>query len=127
MSTEIITKTKVSVGAVPPSTLAIVFDYGIAGGTEARAEMTPDVGYLQLHLMSLSTDPEVRGEVYVQLDGREVMLASLDENSSADIDVDEAYGELLVRKLVLVGRTKTTTTAWRKVTLNYSGGLFDFR
>jgi hypothetical protein len=127
MSTSIITKTKVSIAAIEPSELTIAFDVNIPSGTSARAEFTPDVGFIEPKLLTLLTDPEVSGEVYVLLDGVEKRLLSLDENSRADVDVDESYGDLSARKLILIGKTKTTTTALRKVTLKYSGGIFDYR
>jgi len=127
LSTRIITKTKVSIGAIEPSTLTIAFDPSIPAGTTARAEASVDVGYIQPELFNLTTDPEVRAEVYVLLDGTEHRLVSLDENSYRDIDVNESFGELLAKKLILVATTKTTTTALRKVSLYYSGGIFDYR
>jgi hypothetical protein len=127
MSTSIITKTKVSIGAVEPSELTIAFDVGIPGGTSARAEFAPDTGFIEPKLMTLQTDPEVQAEVYVLLDGSEKRLLSLDENSSVDVDVDEAYGDLSARKLILIGKTKTATTAIRRVSLKYSGEIFDYR
>ena len=127
MSTSIITKTKVSIAAIEPSELTIAFDPYIPGGTSAKAEFTPDVGFIEPKLLTLLTDPEVQGEVYVLLDGVEKRLLSLDENSRADVDVDESYGNLSAWKLILVGKTKTTTTALRKITLKYSGGIFDYR
>ena len=127
MSTAIITKTKVSIAVIEPSVLTIAFDPYIPGGTSAKAELTPDVGYLEPKLLTLLTDPEVQGEVYVLLDGSEKRLLSLDENSRTDVDVDESYGTLSAWKLILVGKTKTTTTQLRKITLKYSGGIFDYR
>lgn len=127
MSTSIITKTKVSVGAIEPSELTIAFDVDIPAGTVARAEVAPDTGFMEPKLMILQTDPEVQAEVYVLLDGGEKRLLSLDENSSVDVDVDEAFGELSARKLVLVAMTKTTTTAIRRAVLKYTGMLFDYR
>jgi hypothetical protein len=127
VSTSIITKTKVSIAAIEPSELTIAFDAYIPSGTSARAEFTPDVGFLEPKLLTLLTDPEVSGEVYVLLDGVEKRLLSLDENSEANVDVDESYGNLSARKLILVGKTKTTTTQLRKITLKYSGGIFDYR
>jgi hypothetical protein len=127
MSTSIITKTKVSIGAVEPSELTVVFDVDNPAGTSARVEFTPDVGFIEPKLLTLLTDPEVQGEVYVLLDGVEMRLLSLDENSEANVDVDESYGNLSARKLILVGKTKSTTTALRKITLKYSGGIFDYR
>jgi len=127
VSTSIITKTKVSIAAIEPSELTVVFDVNIPGGTSARVEFTPDVGYIESKLLTLLTDPEVQGEVYVLLDGSEKRLLSLDENSRADVDVDESYGTLSAWKLILVGKTKTTTTQLRKITLKYSGGIFDYR
>jgi len=127
VSTSIITKTKVSIAAIEPSELTVVFDVNIPGGTSARVEFTPDVGYIESKLLTLLTDPEVQGEVYVLLDGSEKRLLSLDENSRTDVDVDESYGTLSAWKLILVGKTKTTTTQLRKITLKYSGGIFDYR
>jgi len=128
-STVVITRNKVSIGVVEPSTLRIDFDLNVPGGTTARAEVTPDVGYLEPDLFSLSTDPEVRCEVWALVNGSatEQRLYSLDENSYRDIDVIEEFDELILRRLVLVGVTKTTTTALRSVILNYSGRLVDFR
>jgi len=127
MSTSIITKTKVSIGVVEPSELTIDFDVNIPAGTTARAEVAPDAGFLEPKLMTLQTDPEVQAEVYVLLDGSEKRLLSLDENSSVDVDVDEAYGELAARKLILIGKTKVTTTAIRRVSLKYTGEIVDYR
>jgi hypothetical protein len=127
MSTSIITKTKISVDVIEPSELTVAFDPGIPGGTSARAEFTPDTGFIELKLLTLLTDPEVRGEVYAVVGGEERRLLSLDEGSEADADADEAFGELRVEKLVLVGSTKTATTALRKVTLKYSGNVFYYR
>jgi len=127
MSTSIITKTKVSVDVIELSELTVAFDTSIPGGTSARAEFTPDTGFIELKLLTLLTDPEVQGEVYAVVGGEERRLLSLDEDSEADVDADEAFGELRVEKLVLVGSTKTTTTALRKVTLKYSGNVFDYR
>jgi hypothetical protein len=127
MSTTIVTKTKVSIGAIEPSELTIAFDINIPGGTTARAEVTADEGYIQPELFVLTTDPEVQVEVYVLLDGSEKRLLSLDEDSSSDVDVTEAYGELLTKKLIMIGKTKTLTTALRKITLNYTGGIYDYR
>jgi hypothetical protein len=127
MSTQIITKTKVSIGAVKPSQLIIAFDPNIPAGTEARAEVTPSEGYVQPELFIFSAEPEVQGEVYVLLDGAEHKLLDIDENSSDDVDVNEAFGELLTKKLILVGKTKVTTTDLRKVILYYTGGIYEFR
>jgi hypothetical protein len=128
-STVVITRNKVSVGVVEPSTLRIDFDLNMSGGTTARAEVAPDVGFLEPDLFSLRTDPEVRCEVWALVDGSatEQRLYSLDENSYRDVDVTEEFGELILRRLVLVGVTKTTTTALRSIILNYSGRLVDFR
>jgi hypothetical protein len=127
MSTAIVSKTKVALGAIKPSTLSIVFDPEIPAGSTARAEMSPEEGFIQPKLFVVDTDPEVQAEVYALLDGAEHMLLELDEDSHAEVDVDEEYGDLLTKRLVLVGRTKTDTTAQRKIALYYTAGLFDYR
>ena len=127
MSTTIIRKTKVSIGAIEPSMLAIDFDIGIPQGTTARVDVSADVGFIFPKLFILTTDPQVEATVYVQLDGSEVKLFSLDEDSSIEVDVDEVYGELQAKRIILEGKVKTDTTELRKITLKYSGGIFDFR
>jgi hypothetical protein len=127
MSTQIITKTKTSLVVIKPSELAIVFDYMMPEGTTARAEYSPDAGFLQLNLLSITTDPEVQGEVYVLVNGTEEKLVSLDEDSHRDVDVIATYGVLAAKKLILVGKVKTTTTDVRQVSLKYSGQVFDYR
>ncbi|MCR6691588.1 MAG: hypothetical protein MRT15_04290 [archaeon YNP-LCB-003-016] len=127
MSTAIITKTKVSIGAIEPSTLTISIDVNMPGGTTARLEVSTDRGYIQPGIFTLTTEPEVQGEVYVLLDGTEVKLLELDEDSMVDVDVNEDFGEILTKKIILVGKAKTKTTAIRKITLKYSGGIFEYR
>jgi hypothetical protein len=117
---------KEAVGEVPPSILTITYDAEIPGGTVARAEMSFD-GLFQPHIFLLESDPEVKGEVYVQLDTAEKKILEIDENSALDVDVDEAFGELLTTKLILQAVTKTTTTSLRKISLKYTGGIYEYR
>jgi len=126
MSTVIITKTKIASAVVPLSNMTIAFDPAIPANTSARAEMSFDKP-MKLSLISLSTDPEVSGEVRVLLDGSEQSLLALDENNYAEADIDEEFGELLIRKLVLIARTVRDTTMLRQVVLKYSGALYEFR
>jgi hypothetical protein len=63
----------------------------------------------------------------VLLDGTEVKLLELDEDSMVDVDVNEDFGEILTKKIILIGKAKTKTTAIRKITLKYSGGIFEYR
>ena len=115
------------VQAIEPSTLTVAFDPNIPAGTTARAEVSPDRGYIVPELFTISSDPEVKGEVHVVIDGVEYTILEIDENCSRDVDVNASYGEILADKIVLVGTTKTTTTALRTVSLNYSGGVRDYR
>ena len=101
--------------------LIVAFDVGIPAGTTARAEVVPDTGSLQLKLFHLTTDPEVQAEVYVVLGGKEVKIAGLGENRELEVDVGEYYGDIITTKLILVGKTTTTTTAIRATKLKYSG------
>jgi hypothetical protein len=118
---------KTSVEAVPPSTLTIMYDVNIPAGTLARAEMSFTTGLFQPHLFKLEADPEVQGEVYILQDSSEVKLLEIDEDSAVEVDVDEEYGELLTTMLILKGVTKTTTTDTRKIVLQYTGGIYQYR
>jgi len=126
MSTVIITKTKISSAVVPLSNMTIAFDPAIPADTTARAEMSFDKP-MKLSIINLSTDPEVTGEVRVMMDGSEQTLLTIGENNYVEIDVDETFGELLIRKLVLIAKTIRDTTQTRQVVLKYSGALYDFR
>jgi len=126
MSTVIITKTKIASAVVPLSSMTVAFDPAIPANTSARAEMSFDKP-MKLSLISLSTDPETSGEVRVLMDGSEQTLLTTDENSYAEVDIDEEFGELLIRKLVLIARTVRDTTQIRQVVLKYSGALYEFR
>jgi len=101
--------------------LTVAFDVDIPAGTTARAEVAPDTGGLQLKLFRLTTDPEVQAEVYVVLGGKEVKIAGLGENRELETDADDYYGDIITTKLILVGKTTTTTTAIRATKLKYSG------
>jgi len=126
MSTVIITKTKIASAVIPLSTMTIAFDPAIPANTSARAEMSFDKP-MKLSIISLSTDSEVTGEVRVLIDGSEQSLLTTSENSYMEVDVNETFGELLIRKLVLIARTVRDTTMLRQVVLKYSGALYDFR
>ena len=126
MSTVIITKTKISSAVVPLSNMTIAFDPAIPADTTARAEMSFDKP-MKLSIINLSTDPEVTGEVRVMMDGSEQTLLTIGENNYVEIDVDETFGELLIRKLVLIAKTIRDTTQTRQVVLKYSGALYEFR
>jgi len=126
MSTVIITKTKFSSAVVPLSNMTIAFDPAIPADTTARAEMSFDKP-MKLSIINLSTDPEVTGEVRVMMDGSEQTLLTIGENNYVEIDVDETFGELLIRKLVLIAKTIRDTTQTRQVVLKYSGALYEFR
>jgi len=126
MSTTIITKTKIASAVVPLSIMTIAFDPAIPANTTARAEMSFDKP-MKLSIISLSTDSEVTGEVRVLIDGSEQSLLTTSENSYVEVDVDETFGELLIRKLVLIAKTIRDTTMLRQVVLKYSGALYDFR
>jgi hypothetical protein len=82
---------------------------------------------MKLSIISLSTDPETSGEVRVLMDGSEQTLLTADENSYAEADIDGEFGELLIRKLVLIATTVRDTTQIRQVVLKYSGALYEFR
>ena len=115
------------VEVVKPSTLTVTFSTGTSGGASARAEFSPSRGYFVPKLLKITSDSEVQGEVHVVIDGVEYTMLEIDENSVRDVDVNESFGEILADKIVLVGTTKTTTTAPRTVSLNYCGGVFDYR
>jgi hypothetical protein len=126
MSTSIITKTKVPIGVIEPSELVVQFDPGIPEGTEARVEVPADRGLIRPALISVATDYEVEAEVRALLDS-EAPLLSVYPNSYVEADVEHAFGDVLVKKLILVARTFFPTTAARVVTLKYSGAVYEFR
>jgi hypothetical protein len=115
------------VQAIEPSTLTVTFSTGTSGGASARAEFSPSRGYFVPKLLKITSDSEVMGEVRVVINGVEYTMLKIDENSVRDVDVNASYGEILADKIILVGTVKTTTTALRKVSLNYCGGVFDYR
>jgi len=126
MSTSIITKTKVPIDVIEPSELTVQFDPGIPEGTEARVEVSADRGLIRPALISVATDYEVEAEVRALLDS-EALLLSVDPNSYVEADVEHVFGDVLVKKLILVARTFFPTTAARVVTLKYSGAIYEFR
>jgi len=127
MSTVVITKTKVPVEAIPLSSLTVAFDPEIPAGTVARAEVSVEKGWIHPKIFMLSAESEVEGVVYVYVDGVERDVLSVGEGESREIDVDECYGELMTRSIVLEGRTKTRTTSLRSINLYYCGGIFEYR
>jgi hypothetical protein len=126
MSTSIITKTKVPIDVIEPSELTVQFDPGIPEGTEARVEVSADRGLIRPALISVATDYEVEAEVRALLDS-EALLLSVNPNSYVEADVEHVFGDVLVKKLILVARTFFPTTAARVVTLKYSGAIYEFR
>jgi hypothetical protein len=126
-STVIIPKVKTLIETIPKSSLTIVFDPSIPPGTRGRVEIAPDKGFIQPYVIEISVDPELKAEVYVQLDGYEKKMLEVDESKYDDIDVDESIGEVLASKLILVGETKVETTTVRRITLYYSGGVYEYR
>jgi len=127
MSTLIISKTKVSVDVIRDGLLKVSFDTGTPAGTTARAEISSDKGFIQLKLLKISTDPEVSAKIYVVLDGVEKLLLSLDEKYETEIDVEQVFGEILTRRIILEGATKYITTSLRNVTLRFNAVVYDFR
>jgi hypothetical protein len=127
MSTLIISKTKVSVDVIRDGLLKVSFDTGTPANTTARAEISSDKGFIQLKLLKISTDPEVSANIYVVLDGVEKLLLSLDEKYETEIDVEQVFGEILIRRIILEGVTKYITTSLRNVTLRFNAIVYDFR
>lgn len=126
MSTQIITKTKVPIDVIEPSELVVQFDPDTPEGSEVRVEVFADRGLIRPAFISVTTDYEVEAEVRALLDS-EALLLSVDPNSYVEADVEHVFGEVLVKKLILVARTFFPTTAARVVTLKYSGAIYEFR
>jgi hypothetical protein len=120
-------KAKLPLNAIEPSTLTVAFDIYVPAGTTAQAEFSPDSGYLVPGILTLSTDPEVSGTVYAVVNNTQVELMTLGPNSEMDLDAVSTFGELLATKLILVGTAVSDTTDVRKITLNYTGGIYDYR
>jgi len=124
--------TMVVVGPIEPSYLIVDFDINVPAGTEARAEASIEPGAilskrLAPKLFILSTDIEVTGEVYAFIDGEEKRIVTIDENQVKEIDVDEEFGGLAAEKLILLAKTKSTTSALRRVSLYYTGSVVEYR
>lgn len=126
MSTSIITKTKVPIGVIEPSEITVQFDPGIPEETEVRVEVSADRGLIRPAFISVTTDYEVEAELRALLD-TEFPLLSVDPNSYVEADVEHVFGDVLVKKLILVARTFFPTTDARVVTLKYSGAIYEFR
>jgi hypothetical protein len=126
LSTQIITKTKVPIDVIEPSELVVQFDPDTPEGSEVRVEVFADRGLIRPAFISVTTDYEVEAEVRALLDS-EALLLSVDPNSYVEADVEHVFGEVLVKKLILVARTFFPTTAARVVTLKYSGAIYEFR
>jgi len=126
LSTSIITKTKVPIGVIEPSEITVQFDPGIPEETEVRVEVSADRGLIRPAFISVTTDYEVEAELRALLD-TEFPLLSVDPNSYVEADVEHVFGDVLVKKLILVARTFFPTTDARVVTLKYSGAIYEFR
>jgi hypothetical protein len=120
-------RVKTAIETIPQSTLTILFDTGIPGGTTARVEVSPEKGLIQPKLFILTADSEVEGYVYGLMDGVERLFLSVDENEWREVDVDEFFDEVMVKKLILQAKTKKETTDLRNIALHYSGGIFEYR
>jgi hypothetical protein len=124
--------TMVVVGPIEPSYLIVDFDINVPAGTEARAEASIEPGAilskrLAPKLFILSTDIEVTGEVYALIDDEEKRIVTIDENQVKEIDVDEEFGGIAAEKLILLAKTKSTTSALRRVSLYYTGNVVEYR
>jgi hypothetical protein len=126
MSTSIVTKTKTPIGVIEPSQLVVQFDPGIPEETEVRVEVSADRGLIRPAFISVTTDYEVEAEVRALLD-TEFPLLSVEPNKYVEVDVEHMFGDILVKKLILVARTFSPTTTARVVTLKYSGAIYEFR
>ena len=108
---------------------SVSFPSGTPSGTEGYAEVSPPSGYIfAIRYFKLSTDPETNGNILVTgLDGVEVQLLATDQ---AENLADQLYDAsdwdsdfIFCKKFRLYGKTTTTTTADRTVTLKWCGGL----
>jgi len=127
MSTTIVSKTKVSVDVIRDGLLNVSFDAGTPAGTTARAEISSDKGFIQLKLLKISTDPEVSANIYVVLDGVEKLLLRIFPSYELETDVEQTFGEILTKKIILEGVTEVATTRPRSVTLRFNAVVYDFR
>jgi hypothetical protein len=126
VGTRIVTKTKTPIGVIEQSQLVVQFDPGIPEETEVRVEVSADRGLIRPALISVTTDYEVEAELRALLD-TEFPLLSVEPNKYVEVDVEHMFGDILVKKLILVARTFFPTTAARVVTLKYSGAIYEFR
>jgi len=127
MSTIITSKTKVSVDVISNGLLKVSFDAGTPADTTARAEISSDKGFIQPKLLKISTDPEVSARIYVVLDGVEKLLLSIGPDYELETDVEQAFGEILTKKIILEGTTEAVTTSLRNITLRFNAVVYDFR